>query len=71
MRRIRNSGIVGEKIKRDNCRTVVLGYMTLERRVFDLFECPYICTRKILLDGKNAVTGGCVRGGCICPTTRN
>ena len=49
----------------------MLGHMTLERRVFDLFECPYICTRISLLDGKNAVTGGCVRGRGICPTTRN
>ena len=61
MRRIRNSGIVGEKIKRDNCRTVVLGYMTLERRVFDLFDCLFVSTRITILNSNNKAKEGCDR----------
>ena len=48
--------------KRDNWRTTTLGHMNLERRVFDLFELPYVGTRITLLVGKNTVTEGCVSG---------
>ena len=42
--------------ERDNRRNVTLGRMTLERRVFDLFEYPFVGTRITLHDGKNGVT---------------
>ena len=62
MRRIRNSGIVGEKKKeRDNCRTVVLGYMTLERRVFDLSDYLFVSTRITILNSNNKSKEGCDR----------
>ena len=48
--------------KRDNCITVALGHITLERSVFDFFEFPFGGTRITLLDGKNTVIEGCVRG---------
>ena len=60
MRGIWNSSIAGEKVQ-DNRRTIALGHMNLERRMFDLVEYPFVGTRITLHVGNNAATEGCVR----------
>ena len=47
--------------ERDNFRTVVLGYMTLERRVFDLFDYLFVSTRITILNSNNKAKEGCDR----------
>ena len=37
--------------------------MTLERRVFDFFEYPFLSARMTLHNDNNAVAEGCVMGG--------
>ena len=45
--------------------------MTLKRLVFDFLVSPFVGTSITLLDGKNLVMEGCVRGVVVYPTTRN
>ena len=47
-----------KKKERDNCRTVVLGYMTLERRVFDLSDYLFVSTRITILNSNNKTKEG-------------
>ena len=46
----------------DDCRTVVLSHITLERRVIGFFQYPFVGMWIPLHSGKNAVTVGCIRG---------
>ena len=52
-----------KNIEQDNCRTILLGHMTLESCVFDLFYYPFLGTSVTVLNGNSSVTEGYIMGG--------